>query len=164
MKIRVGLLTAMACSLPTIAVADSCLPFLTRQDNTSVVQMVSLNNKGVGSSASGQVNLAAGIKLASGVVRPATWATGSTKANFGVQLFSDRIANQATAQAQPYNQAQSEPVRIAITVEESPEVTVMFVSYSVKAVFKATCSSNGVLHGSTTDTDYLLTLHGIIVQ
>jgi hypothetical protein len=151
-------------TVPRGAVAQSCLPYLTKQDQYNYgVQLVTLNKNGVASSSSFGVSYKAGIKIRSIGFRPAQWSTDNFFAPKDVakQLFSDRTSGGFDiTKMQPFDITKADLINVVITVEASPQVTLTLRTWSnSKAVFRGTCSNGGVIHGSTPDVDYLLFLN-----
>jgi hypothetical protein len=149
-----GLLVAS----PQNAVAQSCLPFLTNQNqNLNIVSIVTLNKNEVASWSGSTVSYLRPTRVGQRV-RPAQWVTYNVK-DGAPQLFSDRSSGVGTVKNQPFDIAQADSINVSFTIEASPLVTVTFRSRgNTKATFSGTCSVGGVIHGSTSDTDYLLFL------
>jgi hypothetical protein len=164
--INISLMAAFALlvAVPqTSAVAQSCLPYLTKQDRYNYgVQLVTLNKNGVASSSSSGVSYREGIKIRPLGFSPAQWSTDNFFAPKDVakQLFSDRASGGSDiAKIQPFDITQADLINVVITVQASPQVTVTLRTWgNTKAVFRGTCSTGGIIHGSTPDVDYLLFL------
>lgn len=169
--IRLSLVFAFGflAAFPQHSVAQSCLPFLTKQENSAsnTVKFVTLNKNGAASWSSFSVSYKTGGKSPTGGLRPAQWFTDNAsdpKKDEAKQLFSDRATGVGTAKMQPFDIAQTDLINVLITVEASPQVTVTLRSWgNKKATFRGTCSAGGVIHGSTPDVDYLLVLTQNIV-
>jgi len=148
-------------AVPGWASAESCLPFLTQKPNSvgGTVQLVTMNKNGVASFSSFAVAYQAGGRAPGGGARPPNWHTANPVAppDVSKQLFSDRLVDPAGQQ--PFDVSKADQINVVATVEASPQVTVTLRSWgNGKATFRATCSDGGVMHGSTQDVDYLLTL------
>jgi hypothetical protein len=150
---------AAALSMALVGVpahADSCLPFLKfNSSEVAFLTLVTLNKKGVASYATkGATHVAAGRTPAGGI-RSEAWTISSAP-----QTFSDR-----GMPAQPFISSNADKVGVSVGVAASPQVTVTLESWgNAKAVFTASCSAGGVMHGSTPDVDYLLFLNASIVR
>lgn len=159
--IKISLIVAfvLLVVVPQASVAQSCLPYLTKQAYYNYgIQLVTLNKNGVASSSSFEVSYKEGIKIRPTGFGPAQWSTDNFFApkDAAKQLFSDRSSG---AKSQPFDITQADLINVVITVEASPQVTVTLRTWgNTKAVFRGTCSSGGVIHGSTPDVDYLLFL------
>jgi hypothetical protein len=158
-------------AVPGWASAESCLPFLTQKPNSvgGTVQLVTMNKHGVASFSNFAVDYQAGGRAPNGGVRPPQWRTrssvGGAPADTSKQLFSDRISGPAGPSQQPFDVSKADEINVVISVEASPQVTVTLRTWgNSKAVFRVTCSVGGVMHGSTTDVDYLLLLGQSIVN
>ncbi len=163
--IKISLIVAfvLLVVVPQVSVAQSCLPYLTKQDYYNYgIQLVTLNKNGVASSSSFEVSYKEGIKIRPIGFRPAQWSTNNyfEPKDAAKQLFSDRTSGGFDkAKSQPFDITQADLINVVITVEASPQVTVTLRTWgNTKVVFRGTCSSGGVIHGSTPDVDYLLFL------
>jgi hypothetical protein len=71
-------------------------------------------------------------------------------------LFSDRPID---GSQQPFALGKADSISLYITQAISPQVKITLLTHSNAVVtFSASCSSDGVLHGSTVDTDFLIAL------
>ncbi|HEX5004693.1 MAG TPA: hypothetical protein VFV65_05215 [Gemmatimonadales bacterium] len=122
--------------------------------NSAVV--VTLNKNGVASYSELSVAYREAGPAPSGGVRPPSWA--SNRDNPAPQLFSDRTSAPASGvMRQPFDITQSDTLGLTISVESSPNVSIVLRSWGdVRATFRGTCSAGGVIHGSTPDVDYLI--------
>ncbi len=141
--------------------AQTCLPFLTKQENSEgTVRLTTLNKNGVASWSEFEVSFRPSGKSPNGGVRPAHWYTNLDaleKRDESKQLFSDRFSNFIQNSPQPFDIGKPDLINAVITVERSPQITVSLRSWgNTKATFRATCSQSGIMHASTGDVDYLL--------
>lgn len=157
-----GLLAALALALvaPRDSRAESCKAFLAYEPNHSyALTLVSLNTAGLVSYASDFMEYHP--KGEPGDPRGAGWwgttgwlGTGGSAR----QLFSDRFTG-VGIDHQPFAVPLADLLFVAITNEDSPQVTLTLRSWgNVKVSFAATCSSDGVLHGSVPNGQFLLQL------
>jgi hypothetical protein len=158
-KMSLAITFGMLAALPQRSAAQSCLPFLTRQnENYAGVKFVSMNKNGLASWSQFTASYRDGKKIPNLPTRPAQWFINYTP-DVAEQLFSDRLSGPATSKQQPFAINQPDLINVVITVEKSPQVTVTLRSWgNAKAVFRGACSAGGVIHGSTPDVDYLLQL------
>jgi hypothetical protein len=149
--------------VPAVSSANSCLPFLPAQGEIVSVTLVTMNKNGVASFVeSGMAYRTAAIPNTGRGARLVSNSGGSGIEN-APQVFSDRdVPNQTPRQH--FDVRQADHVTIQITLEQSPQVTVTLATHNnAKATFRATCSAGGVMHGSTSDVDYLLFVkHGVV--
>jgi len=173
MRIKMTLVIAfgLLAAVPRPSVAQSCLPFLAKKDNSvgGKVQLVTLNKNGIASSSQLDVAYRAAGKSPTGGVRPPQWYTDSTSGvgprDTGKQLFSDRVSGPVGNNQQPFAVAKADLINVVLSVETSPQVTITLRSWgNSKATFRVTCSAGGVMHGSTADVDYLLFLAQSVVN
>lgn len=159
-------LLAAIVLLPGLAAAQSCLPFLARKGGSvgATVQLVTLNRNGVASSSQFQAVFGAAGRTPTGTY-PAQWYTDDTAPDSqraASQLFSDRRTGPSD---QPFDVAKADRINVFIGIEESPRVKITLRSWGDgKVTFRATCTDNGVLHGSTNDVEYLLTVAQQVVK
>ena len=94
--------------------------------------------------------------------RRARLVSSNAATESALQFFSDRPSPQSS---QRFGASNPDQVKVEVTLEASPQVTFTLASHgNVKAVFRTTCSSGGVIHGSTRDVDYLLFLKYTVVN
>jgi len=153
-------LLLLVCGLllwtPRTVLAQSCMPFLGKVDNAAYSGvMVTLNKNGVASASYVTFAFqAVGKAFLGGTPRYQFVSPGDAP-----QFFSDR-----TSGPQMFDQRRPDQIRLSITQEASPLVTVTLRSWgNQRSEFRATCSAGGVLHGSTPDVDYLLKMSTVVI-
>lgn len=142
--------------IPAPALAESCLPFLTPRENVTgtSITMSTLNKNGVASFSIGSLVYRPPLTRPRPI--PARW-TSQVGAPVK-QFFSDRAAT--TPSEVGFDPARSDQLSVSISVAASPAVEIRLRSWGNAAVrFTGTCSAGGVIHGSTPDVDYLITVH-----
>lgn len=144
---RTGLLTIAALMLGSApAFADSCLPFLAQyqeqSNGSTALTMTTLNRNALVSYAVFNMSYINAFPL----------GRRFNSLSQADVVFSDRQKG-----SQGFDVARPDKLTISVTVAASPQVTLTLNSWNnVKATFTATCTFNGIMHGSTGDVDYLL--------
>jgi hypothetical protein len=132
-----------------LSTAASCTPFLTKTTGQPTVNIVTMNRLGTATYSTLSATLVKGIKTPTGATLP-TRIVGQ----ISPQFFNDR---KAPASGQPFDMNQTDKVSISMTVADSPSVSFTLVTdHSQVVSFTGTCSSTGIMHGSTPDVDYLI--------
>jgi hypothetical protein len=145
-SMRTLLVTSIFSLLACPVFAQDCRPFLPPSNAVVTLQMVSMNKNGVSSYVTSDrlMSRAGGTGLA------------SVK-----QQFSDRLG---PSKVQPFAVQQPDQVTVSISVAAAPQVVITLLSWGdAKATFTVSCAPSGVMHGSTSDNDYLLFLRHHVI-
>lgn len=150
---RPGLLAiTLWAALPIAAArADSCVPFIPPQtpNQGTWVVLTTMNTNHVVSFASGPMEYRRIPLGRTGVLR--SWESQSLS-----QTFSDRMSNAP----QPFSIARADIIGLSVSIAGSPTVVVTLVSHgNGKGTFTATCSADGILHGTTATVEYLISFY-----
>lgn len=151
---RLPLLLAPLVLISNIAAAQDCTSFLPTTGDITTLELVSLNKNGVSSYVTSPMAIVPGSTV-HGAPLLVTRA-GDTELRIAKQEFSDRSG---PSHVQPFAIQTPDNVTVTISLDASPEVNITLLTWgNAKATFRVTCSTSGVMHGSTGDNEYLLFL------
>lgn len=144
--------------------ADSCIPFIqqpkvTPEGRSTALIMTSVNKNGVASWASLNMKHADAENITKcpsqikcPIYLPERYETDTDFPH--EQVFSDRRVS--GSEDQFFASDNADQISITMTIEASPQVTLVLNSWNnVRENFAVTCSSDGVMHASTPDADFL---------
>jgi hypothetical protein len=152
---RIGIFGLIFAFIPGAAFANSCLPYLTPKDNSTgtTVIMTTLNKNGIASFSRGNVIYREQLRTPR-MVLPPRWSSQADAPH--KQYFADRLAAPPSIGFDP---ARPDLISIWISVSAKPQVEITLRSWGNGVVrFTGACSAGGVLHGSTPDVDYLISV------